>query len=256
MSDPKDAEREISSSAGLKEEPGESAPSEPESPRSQAFLDLQASGLTPAEIAAARAETDNPTAAGEAPQKRPAAPGQAHWLALLSLSAAGSLALASASLPVRGLSFWLNGLAGLAVLLLLPSFMPHPPRFLPRLATRGGLAAALFSAALFLTAVFEGLGLIFFYTLPLALAWAGLSALVIIWTIAALGRKLGRRHKTAGFILALVLLYAALGPAWLLLGPFFPGAAGPADFFHRNIFSASPAFLTAHLPWPAWPQAV
>ncbi|MCL2029350.1 MAG: hypothetical protein FWG97_02910, partial [Deltaproteobacteria bacterium] len=210
-------------------------------PASQALLDLEASGLTPEDLAdAARSAAEE---AEKLPPPPPAAWPPLHWLLLLLLSAAGTLALAwSGGME----SFRLWGLAGLVLLLLLVSALPNKARLCPRLATRGGLAAALLSAALLIQTL-TGHPAAYFQLCPAPLAWAGFLLLALLWTIVAVLRKLGRHPAVAAPVIIL-LFYAATAPATALLvhfeGPELTWAA----------LNASPAFMTGALPWVIWPM--
>jgi hypothetical protein len=215
-------------------------------PASQAILDLEASGLTLDDMAAtARA------AAGEAEKKTRPAPlvslPRFHWLVLLLLSAGGSLALAWPGPEAPGnIRLW--GIAGLILLLLLMSVISKARSFL-RLPTRGGLAAALFSAAIFIQTL-RGQPENFFQASSMALAWAGLLTLVILWAVVALIRKVGRHALTV--LGGVFLVYSALSPVTAMIGHFSPG--GPELTWET--LNSSPAFLTGSLPWPLWPMAL
>ena len=241
MSDFPDAEREKTSAGRSDESPGGKT-----EPASQALLDLKASGLTREDMdAAARASAE------EAKKKTrpdpPIALPRFRWLILLILSAAGSLALAWSGEESLE-NFRLGGLAGIILLLLLMSALPKA-RLFPRLPTRGGLAAALFSAAIFIQTL-RGQPEAFFQICPTTLVWAGLLTLTLIWTAAAATRKLGRRLLIA--LAVLFLVYAALGPVMALISHFSPD--GPKLTWET--LNASPAFLTKSLPWPLWPMAL
>jgi hypothetical protein len=160
------------------------------------------------------------------------------------LSAAGGLALAFSG---KGENLRLWGLAGLILLLLFMSVLPAA-RLLPRLPTRGGLAAAIFSAAIFVQ-ILGGLPETFF-TCPTALVWAGLLTLALLWTATAVIRKLGRCRPLA-ILAGLFLLQAALGPISALLH----SAPGGSELTWETL-NASPAFLTGALPWFLWPMAL
>ena len=215
-------------------------------PASQALLDLEASGLTHEDMTAAVRD-----AAEEAERKsRPIPPAALpcfHWLVLLLLSAGGSAALAwSGQEAPANLRLW--GLAGFILLLLLMSAIPKA-RLALRLPTRGGLAAALFSIAIFIQTL-RGQPEVFFQAHSKALAWAGLLTLAVLWAVVALVRKLGRHALTA--LGGGVLIYAAVGPVTAMIGHFSPG--GPELIWET--LNSSPAFLTSSLPWPIWPMAL
>ncbi|MDR2726232.1 MAG: hypothetical protein LBC90_09305 [Candidatus Adiutrix sp.] len=122
-------------------------------------------------------------------------------------------------------------------------------RFCPRLPTRGGLAAALLSFAIFIQTL-RGRPETFFQTCPASLVWAGLLTLTILWTVVAVIRKLGRHPVTA--LAGILLIYAALGPVMALVSHFHPGGA---ELTWEGL-NASPAFLTDLLPWFFWPTAL
>jgi hypothetical protein len=209
-------------------------------PASQALLDLEALGLTPEDMAAA---VEAEKKAGPPPPL--VALPRFRWLALLLLAAAGGLALAFSG---KGENLRLWGLAGLILLLLFMSVLPAA-RLLPRLPTRGGLAAAIFSAAIFVQ-ILGGLPEAFF-TCPTALAWAGLLTLALLWTAAAVIRKLGRCRPLA-ILAGLFLIQAALGPIPALFNHSSPDRPG----LTWEALNASPAFLTEALPWFLWPMAL
>ena len=214
-------------------------------PASQTLLDLEASGLTPEDMAAAAR-----LAAEEAEKKTPGAPSSAlpfHWLVLLILSAAGALILALSAKDEPGnLRLW--GLSGLIFMLLLMSALPKT-NLCPRLPTRGGLAAAFFSAAIFIYTL-RGQPEHFFETFPAVLAWAGLLTLSLLWLLTAVPRKL-RRHVSQA-LGVLFLVYAALGPVTAIIGHF--SLDGPELTW--KTLNASPSFLTNYLPWPIWPMTL
>jgi hypothetical protein len=246
MSELQDVEHEKTSAAPVDENPGDAQKTEP---ASQALLDLEASGLTPEDMSAAAS-----AAAAEAERKnRPAPPSAAlprfRWLLLLLLSTAGALALAWSGKETPE-SFLLWSAAGLVCLLLLSSALPPPVRFLPRLPTRGGLAALLFSAAIFIQTLIGGPPKTFFQVCPAPLAWAGLLTLALMWTAVAVVRKLGRCRPLA-VLAGLILLHAALGPVPILISFFYPGGLE----LTWSALNASPAFLTGTLPWFLWPMA-
>jgi hypothetical protein len=214
-------------------------------PASQALLDLEASGLTPEDMSSAASAAAAERKKYPAPQS--AALPRFRWLVLLLLSAAGSLALAwSGKDAPEGFLLW--GVAGLILLFLLISALPPPVRFLPRLPTRGGLSAALFSAAIFIRTL-GGPPETFFQVCPAALTWAGLLTLAILWTAVAVARKLGRCRPLA-VLAGLVLLHAALGPVTFLIN----SHQGGSELTWATL-NASPAFLTGSLPWFLWPMA-
>jgi len=245
MSEPQDAENEKTPADPVDGNPENAEKIEP---ASQTLLDLEASGLTPEDISAAA-----DTAAAEAEKKKnlPAKPAanlaRFRWLVLLLLSAAGSLALAWSGRETQ-INVLLWGAAGLILLFLLISALP-PSRLWPRLPTRGGLAAALFSIAIFAQTL-VGPPETFFKTCPAALAWAGLLTLALLWTAAAVLRKL-RRFRPLAVLAGLVLLHAALGPVSALVNHFSPGEPE----LTWAALNASPAFLTGALPWFLWPMA-
>jgi hypothetical protein len=141
-------------------------------------------------------------------------------------------------------------MAGLILLLLLMSALPAS-RLCPRLPTRGGLAAALFSAAFFIQTL-DGQPDTYFQTCPAALVWAGLLTLILIWTLVAVFRKLGRSRPIAA-VAGLLLLYAASGPVMALVGHFSGSELTWASL------NASPDSLTGALPsgmWMTWPMAL
>ena len=214
-------------------------------PTSQAQQDLEASGLTNNDLAeAARVAT-----AEEEKKNRPALPVAQHrgrWLILLLLSAAGSLALAwSGEAATKNFRLW--GSAGLILLLLWISVLPAA-RFFPRLPTRSGLAAAILSAAIFIKTL-GGRPETFFLVRPAAMAWAVILTLALLWTIAAVFRKLGRRPIAV--LAGLFLIYVALGPVMALIGHF---SGGPELTWEA--LNASPAFLARYLPWFLRPMAL
>jgi len=237
MSELQDAEKE-KTSAEQNDEHNENI--NKNEPASQTLLDLEASGLTPEDmVEAARA-------AAVDEKKRPAQQAALpcfRWLVLLLLSAAGGLALAWSG-DEENIRLW--GLAGIILLLLLISALPAA-RLCPRLPTRGGLAAALLSAAFFIQTI-EGWPKTFFQTCPATMVWAGLLTLALLWTIAAAFRKLGGRPIT--ILVGLLLVYAASGPVTALVSHFF----GPGLTW--EVLNTSPDFLTGILPWYLWPTAL
>jgi len=245
MSEVKDVENEKTSAESMNEHHENIKKIEPPS---QTLLDLEASGLTPEDMAEAAR-----SAAAEAEKKShpdplpSAALPRFHWLVLLLLSAAGGLTLAWSSQDGQeNIRLW--GLAGLILLLLLISALPAT-RLCPRLPTRGGLAAALLSLAIFIQTL-KGQPETFFQDCPASLVWAGLLTISLMWAVAAVIRKLGRRPVTA--LAGLLLAYTALGPVMALVGHFSQG--GPALTWEG--LNASPVFLTGLLPWFLWPSAL
>jgi len=241
MSEPQDTEK---TSAGPVDENPESAGKI--EPASQTLLDLEASGLTPEDISSAANAAAEEAEKKNRPVKPKASLARLRWLLLLLLSAAGGLALAwsSKETPVN---YPLWGVAGLILLLLFISALP-PARLWPRLPTRGGLAAALFSTAILIQTL-GGPPETFFKACPAAVAWAGLLTLALLWTAVAVLRKL-RSYRPLAALAGLVLLHAALGPVAALISHFSPGEAE----LTWATLNTSPAFLTGALPWFLWPM--
>ncbi|MDR2945549.1 MAG: hypothetical protein LBV79_02220 [Candidatus Adiutrix sp.] len=220
--------------------------------QSQAVLDIQEAGLTPEEAVAASKSRADAGKKSKRPEKLAAVAGF-RWLVLLILSLAGVAVWAADSqfFSLRPYAMTAWGVLGLSLLVGLLSYK------LLRLPTRAGLAALAWSASFFIDALYgpsqtilngaAGVG-----GVPAVLPWAGLLALIFIWVLVAIWRKLGR-YKAIDVILGIVLLYAAVGSLWGILGAFAGGGATGLTF---AALTTSPLIITESLPWALWPMTV
>lgn len=224
----------------------EAAPAPPES---QALQDIKDAGFTPEEAIAAAKAVGKETAAkkdGRSQTENLVTIAKFRWVLLFVLSLASVLAWAIEA-EVSGRPYhWLAWgflVFTAAVTILTMKFL--------RLPTRSGLAALCWSATFLISALYGPPETIFGHV-PAALSWSGLLTLIMIWTAVAIWRKVGR-YKVVDIILAVVLIYAALSPFWALVDNIMAGYALSLRF---ATLSASPAFITSHLPWVVWPMTV
>ena len=233
-------------------------PAEP-APASEAVRDIKNAGLTPEEAVAAskaiaaeaedkkaRAEARKSDSSGRRGAETLVAVARFRWTLLLVLSLVSVAAWAGESEYSARPYHWVAwGLLVISLILTLPT-----AKFL-RLPTRGGLAALCWSATFFISAL-SGPSEVTFRTVPMALPWAGLLTMVMIWVGVAIWRKLGR-YKVIDIVLSVILIYAATSPLWCLVDNITGAQALNINF---QTLSTCPELLTSRFPWYFWPMTV
>lgn len=221
-------------------------------PKSQAVIDIQEAGMTPEEAAAAsqaladKEEKKARKRGGRDGAEKLVTIARFRWILLLVLSLASVTAWAvDAQYSNTPYNWPAWGFWAFTLILTLAT-----GKFL-RLPTRSGLAALCWAATYFVGALFGPQENIF-REIPAALPWAGVLTLIALWVLVAIWRKLGR-YKIIDILLGLVVLYALFCPAWALIDNITAGLALNLKF---SVLSASPDFLTRHLPWFLWPMTI